>query len=251
VGQMIRFRSLGAAIACGAMMMLVGAGVGDAASPPAVTGQVSYVTGSSAQLNGVVEPGGLSTFWAFQYGASATYGHNSAPVGPLIATGHTSVSTLIRGLQPNTTYHFRLIAIQGAAGTSGDASGFTGDDVTFKTSSSTLTKNRSKQAKASLRSHTLVVRHGKVLMPWGCSGSRGTACRGTISLNARGRAARVSCGIGNFRAAAGKHSTVRATIGHSCLTLVNSAPHRRLRGSLTAVFSQGTGSLVTTVTLVG
>ena len=135
------------------MMILIGAGTSAAASSPAITGHASYVTGKAAQINGVIEPAGIATFWAFQYGTSANYGHVSVPVGPLSATTPMSVSTLILGLKPNTTYHFRLIAIQGAAGTSGAASGFTGEDSVFKTPSSKSTrKSRTKHSRK--RHHT-------------------------------------------------------------------------------------------------
>ena len=151
---MNRYRGKALAMACGAMtMMLVGAGVADAASSPAITGHASYVTGVEAQINGVIEPAGLPTFWAFQYGTSATYGRVSAPVGPLSSMSPMSVSTLLMGLKPNTTYHFRLIAIQGSADTSGAASGFSGEDSVFTTpsSKSTLRKSRTKHKHA--RSH--------------------------------------------------------------------------------------------------
>jgi hypothetical protein len=239
-------------------MMLVGAGVGDAASTPAVTGVATSVTSTAAQLNGVIAPAGLDTFWAFQYGTSTSYGHDTSPLGPLTGTTSMSVSTLLRGLQPGTTYHFRLVAVQGAAGTSGQAQGFVGNDVTFNTPSSrsnSTNSNGSKHARASLRGRTLAVHHGVALIPWACSGSSGATCKGRISLTARGKIAgkleTVSCGAGTFSAATGKHRNVRAVLGSGCRTLLSSAAHHRLSTALKATFSQGTGNLRTNVTLVG
>ncbi|HEY5316448.1 MAG TPA: hypothetical protein VIJ20_00605, partial [Solirubrobacteraceae bacterium] len=162
-----------------------------------------------------------------------------------------SVATLVVGLQPDTTYHFRAIAIQGAAETSGEASGYTGDDVTFKTLASGSNANNGesagKHAKASLRSHTLAVRHGAVQIPWGCSGSSGAVCKGKISLSVHGK----SCGSGTFTASTGRHHSVRVGLGKKCLALVKSARRHRLGASLKATFSQGTGNVTTKVTLVG
>jgi hypothetical protein len=239
--------------------MLVGAGIGNAAAAPAVTASASAVTSTSAQLNGTVNPGGLSTFWAFQYGTSTSYGQNTTPVGPLTGSSGMAVSTLITGLQPGTTYHFRLVAVQGAAGTSGEGTGYTGDDVSFKTlssgSSSTTSKNGKKHAKASLRSHTLHVHNGSVQIPWGCSGTAGAVCKGKISLTARGKIGgklqTASCGGGTFTASTGRHHSVRAVLGSKCVSLLKKASHHRLGASLKAVFSQGTGNLKTRVTLVG
>jgi hypothetical protein len=260
VGNLNRFRILAATVSCGAVMMvLVGTGVGDAADAPAVTGQASAITGSSAQLNGTIHPGGMDTFWAFQYGTSDSYGQNTTPVGPLTGTTGDSVSTLVKGLQADTTYHFRLIAIQGAAGTSGESTGFTGDDLTFTTGSagsiSTTSQNGTKHAKASLRSRTLHISHGAALIPWGCSGSAGAACKVKTSLSARGKIAgkieTVSCGHATFSASTGKRKTVRAGLGAKCLSLVTAATHHRLSATLKATSTAGSGSLKVKVTLVG
>jgi hypothetical protein len=257
---MIQFRTLAAAITCGAaLMMLVGAGVGDAADAPAVTGQASAVSSSSAQLNGTIDPGGIDTFWTFQYGTSNGYGQTTAMAQqPLTGTTASSVSTEITNLQPGTTYHFRLVAIQGAAGTSGEATGSTGDDETFTTggsgsSISTSSGNSSKHSKASLRSHTFSVRGGKASIPWGCSGSAGANCSLKMSLSARGKIGgklkTVSCGHGTFKASTGKHKSVRVAVGSKCASLLKAASRHRLGASLKATSSSG-GGLTAKVTLV-
>jgi hypothetical protein len=253
VARMIRLRTLMVTITCGAAMMLVGSGIGDAADSPAVSGQASSVTTTTAQLNGTVNPGGLDTFYAFQYGTSSSYGQDTSPVGPLTGTSGMSVSTLVRGLQPGTTYHFRLIAIQGQAGTSGESNGFTGNDETFTTSSSgsisaTSTKG-GKHAKASLLSRTLHVSHGATHVKWKCSGSAGASCKLKMSLTVRSGKHTVSCGSATFSAATGKHRSVRVGLKSRCVTLVNAALHHRLGATLKAVSS--VGKLKVAVKLVG
>ena len=239
--------------------MMVGAGVGDASAPPAQTGVATYVKSTLAQLNGTIQPDGLDAFWAFQYGTSPTgYGNTTPTIGPLTGTAPVSVATLIRDLQPGTTYHFRLVAVRGQAGISGEAQGYAGNDESFTTqsagSSSSKAAGTSAHARASLRSHTLAVRHGVAVMAWGCAGTRGAECRGKVSLTARGKVAgkleTVSCGGGRFSVAAGKRGTVRATLGARCLALVQSAPHHRLGASLKSAFSAGTGPAHLGVTLV-
>ena len=257
MGKMTRLLTLVAAIVCGSAMMAL-AGVGDAADAPAVTGQASSVTDTSVTLNGTIYAGGIDTFWAFQYGTSTSYGQNTSPVGPLTGTTGNSVSTVITGLQPGTTYHFRLIAVQGEAGTSGESNGFTGNDENLTTggSGSTISTGSAhgKHAKASLRSRTLSVRRGDALIPWGCTGTPGAACRVKISLSARGRIAgkleTVSCGHATFAAATGKRRTVKASLGSKCLALVEAAPHHRVGASLKATASGG-GGLKAQVRLVG
>jgi hypothetical protein len=246
-----------AAIACSAATMLVGAGVGEATSPPAVTHPATAVTSTSAALNGVINPSGLDTFWEFQWGTTTAYGRNTTPSGPIRGTSVNSVLAPIRGLQPDTTYHFRLVVVQGAAGVSGQATIFGGQDATFTTPATSGpggNNSQNKHAHASLGSHTLAVHHGDALIAWGCSGTKRAICKGTISLSARGNVGgkikTVNCGGGRLIATTGTHHTVRAHLGNDCLSLVEHARHHRLAASLVAYFTQGTGNLLTRVTLV-
>jgi hypothetical protein len=252
---MLRIRAFAAALACVATLLVVGAGSVAASSQPAVTGAASSVKSTLAQLNGTVYPDGLDAFWAFQYGTSASaYGEQSAAVGPLSGTDPVVVATLIRDLKPGTTYHFRLVAVRGEGGTSGDATGYTGADATFTTPGASSAGRAGGHARAVLRSRTLPVRRGATLIPWACAGARGAVCKGKASLTVRtrtsGRIETVKCGAGSFSVASGKHAAMRAVLGTRCLALVTTAAHHRLGASLTAAFGAGGGSLRTRVTLV-
>jgi hypothetical protein len=254
VSKTIRFRTLVTAITCGAALLIVGLGVGSAADSPAVTGNATSVTGTSAQLNGTVAPGGLDTFWAFQYGTSTNYSQTTPTMGPFTGTSTISASTLITGLTPGTTYHFRLIVIQGEAGTSGESTGYLGADETLTTGSSgtisTTSTSGGAHAKASLLSRTLRVKRGAVMVPWGCSGTPGAGCKLTMSLSARAaKHGSASCGSGTFVAATGKHHSVRIHLASKCRSLVKAASKHRLGATLKATSS--IGHLKVGVTLVG
>ncbi|HEX2015478.1 MAG TPA: hypothetical protein VGN69_02205 [Solirubrobacteraceae bacterium] len=96
--------------------------------PTATTLDASGISGSGATLNGIANPNGAPTAWTFQYGTSTNYG-STTPVGQLPgdSTSHT-VSSSLSGLQPATTYHFRLVTH--------NSGGFAmGADHTFTTSS--------------------------------------------------------------------------------------------------------------------
>jgi hypothetical protein len=90
--------------------------------PPAVvTGGASNVTYSSAILYGFVNARGQATNYFFQYGTTKGYGAQSplAPAGNGTIT--IRVSQAIVGLQPFTTYHYRIIAVgPGGAKTGAD-----------------------------------------------------------------------------------------------------------------------------------
>ncbi|MEA2038908.1 MAG: hypothetical protein U9N82_03640, partial [Thermodesulfobacteriota bacterium] len=98
------------------------------AGPPIIaTGEATSVTASSAILNGTVNPDGVNTTGYFQYGTSADYGSTTTTTNAGSGTSPVPASIAIVDLNPNTVYHYRLIATS-SAGTS------YGDNRTFTTS---------------------------------------------------------------------------------------------------------------------
>jgi len=95
---------------------------------PAVTsGSATDVGADSVAFNGTVKPRGTLTTYYFEYGTSTNYGFTT----PVASAGSekwldVSVSVTITGLNPNTTYHYRLVGIN-SVGT-----GY-GSDKTFTT----------------------------------------------------------------------------------------------------------------------
>jgi hypothetical protein len=98
------------------------------AAPSVSTGPSTGVSYSSAVVTGSVNPHGQPTDYVFQYGTSHGYGMQTAlaPVG----SGEDSVKVrqTLTGLQPLTTYHYRILATSPAGATAGA-------DHTFKTPS--------------------------------------------------------------------------------------------------------------------
>jgi hypothetical protein len=100
-----------AGIVAGAVLLPGGAVAdGRVDEPAAVTGAARDVTATSAVLTGTVTPDDRATLFAFQYGTTTAYG-TSTPVG-LVGDDDdpVAVSAPIAGLQPATTYHFRVLA---------------------------------------------------------------------------------------------------------------------------------------------
>ncbi len=96
--------------------------------PSVATSGASNATYSSVVLYGFVNPRGLATGYVFQYGTSAAYGGQTslAPAGN--GTIGIKLSQSVTGLQPDTTYHYRIVAVNSAGTTDGG-------DRTFKTAS--------------------------------------------------------------------------------------------------------------------
>jgi hypothetical protein len=96
-----------------------------AALPIVSTGSASFSLSGHAVLNGTVNPKGVATDVYFEYGATDSYGNSTARQaadGTLVRSFAHSTGAL----SPNTTYHFRIVAIT-ANGT------VNGEDQTFTT----------------------------------------------------------------------------------------------------------------------
>jgi hypothetical protein len=95
------------------------AGASAASAPAASTGHSSSVTYSSAIVFGSVDPHAQPTTYVFQYGTSHSYGAQTplAPAGS--GSASINVSQTLTGLQPLSTYHYRILATSPGGATAG------------------------------------------------------------------------------------------------------------------------------------
>jgi len=77
-------------------------------------------------LTGSVDPEGSATVFSFQYGVTSAYGTSSAVSSAGSGSSANAVTASIDGLEPATTYHYRIVASNGSGTTYGG-------DVTFTT----------------------------------------------------------------------------------------------------------------------
>jgi hypothetical protein len=95
-------------------------------APTAATSAATPVTSSAEVLNGTVNANNSSTTVTFEYGLTTAYGTSvTASQSPVAGLTDTAVSYLLSGLQPNTTYHYRVKASNSAATVYGDDFSFT------------------------------------------------------------------------------------------------------------------------------
>lgn len=84
-------------------------------APTATTGSASAVTQSGATLEGTVNPNEKATTYHFNYGPTATYGHETPEEPAGAGSVALPVSASLTGLTPGTPYHYQLVAKNGAA----------------------------------------------------------------------------------------------------------------------------------------
>jgi hypothetical protein len=77
-------------------------------APRAATGTVGHVRGTSAVLQGSVNPNGLETTYFFQYGPTVAYGHQTPVTSVGKGTTTVKVGQTVVGFIPG--YHYRIVA---------------------------------------------------------------------------------------------------------------------------------------------
>jgi hypothetical protein len=95
------------------------------ASPGVTTKAASTIRDTTATLNGSVNPVGQSTSAYFEYGTTTSYGTSSAVKSAGSGNNATNVAIGVTGLKPGVTYHFRIVAKNGAGSSSGSDQTFT------------------------------------------------------------------------------------------------------------------------------
>jgi hypothetical protein len=98
--------------------------------PITKTSTASNVSKTAATLVGTANPNSLATTAHFEYGLTASYGSVTSDQACGNGTTAVNLSTGITGLAANTTYHFRLVAVNAATLFGGTSYG---SDATFTT----------------------------------------------------------------------------------------------------------------------
>jgi hypothetical protein len=96
------------------------------APPLVITGSATNITQTSVTLNGSVNPDGAVTNAHFEYGTSTTYGNQTQLITAMNGTSFISLTENLSNLSPNTTYHYRVVAMNS------EGSITTGSDQTFQ-----------------------------------------------------------------------------------------------------------------------
>lgn len=97
------------------------------AAPTTTTTAASGVGEKSATLNGTVNPNGSETKVYFEYGTTTSYGSKTAEFNVGSGTSAVEQGASITGLNPATTYHYRIV------GNNENPEASKGGDQTFRT----------------------------------------------------------------------------------------------------------------------
>ncbi|MDZ4405030.1 LamG-like jellyroll fold domain-containing protein [Prosthecobacter sp.] len=109
-------------------MSIVAMPLASGGAPVVSTNAAESINKTSATLKGLVNPSGTATTAYFEYGLTTSYGSVIPGVPQSVGSGSASqtVTQPLTGLEPNTPYHFRIVA----SNTNGTV---VGDDFSFVT----------------------------------------------------------------------------------------------------------------------
>ena len=110
-----------------------------AQAPEAITEAASGIGTTFATVNGTVNANDAQTTVTFEYGLDTNYGaYFEADQNPVSGSANTAVSATIYEIEPNTTYHYRVVGVN-AGGTAygADMSFITGNGPLVTTGTAT------------------------------------------------------------------------------------------------------------------
>lgn len=94
-------------------------------APVAITLAATAITGSTATLNGSVNPNTLATDYHFEWGTTTSYGNSTTITAAGNGNAAIAVNAAITGLTGGLTYHFRVVAVNSDGTTNGSDLTFT------------------------------------------------------------------------------------------------------------------------------
>ena len=95
---------------------------------PAITASdVAGITDTAATITGNVNPNGAATTYHVEYGLTTGYGSQTSPVSAGSGSSPVAVEVDLTGLDPDTDYHARLVAVSANGTTNGPDIPFTTD----------------------------------------------------------------------------------------------------------------------------
>jgi hypothetical protein len=89
------------------------------------TGPVANLKPTEVTLTGSLSPNGTDAHYSFQWGTTTSYGSSTPSVDAGSGKEPVAANAELKGLSPNTTYHYRLLASNSFGTTAGEDAHFT------------------------------------------------------------------------------------------------------------------------------
>jgi hypothetical protein len=96
------------------------------AGPTVVSGASAVLSAREVTVEGTIDPEGVASTYHFEYGDGSSYDTHNVEAAAGSSSGAVTVSATLKGLQPNKTYHYRIVG-------SNPSGSIDGSDQTFAT----------------------------------------------------------------------------------------------------------------------
>jgi hypothetical protein len=219
-----------------------------AANILAVTSAADHLTGSSAQLHGVVYSQGAPASWQFLWGTSTALGHTT-PLQSLAAgnTGNVRVLATVAGLKPGTSYYAQLVeTVSPSAFRTGVQS--KGKVLSFTTA--LAGQLRLKRSRLTLTGRTTAVGLG-CSAPVDCTGSLTLTTTQVTGSSHHPRIRDLTCGRARVSVKRGKSRQFALPVSAACRSLLRRQSPDPLPAQLTGNSTSGQNGFSQGVTLSG
>ena len=142
------------------------AGALPGAAPDADTEGVEAVNDNEAILKATIDPNGSDTTYTFEYGTTTAYGSVAPVANEEIGSGNEAVETqeAVAFLEPETTYHYRIVATN-------DAGTVIGEDKTLTTAARSVSPQQEAEERQEEENFTAkftggILPHSFINMMW-------------------------------------------------------------------------------------
>ncbi|MDQ6687634.1 MAG: fibronectin type III domain-containing protein [Actinomycetota bacterium] len=216
------------------------------AQPAVTTKKAGSLTATSAVLHGLIDTKKQAVSWQFQFGTSTSY--NKATPSQEIPAGNSqpvAVSWKLLGLEPHTTYHFRLVALT-SQGAGQPPLSTRGADLSFRTGSI---------GKLGLVFRKLKVSHGSVRVALKCASQLTCKLRFSVTTRALVKVGRhkklgtLVCNTSFTTIEPGKTKRVRVKLDGACVALLRRARGHRIKAQFTSKPRTGQLGIIKSITL--
>ena len=93
--------------------------------PTVVSGTSTVQSAREVTVEGTIDPEGVASTYHFEYGNGSSYDTRTVEATAGAGNGAVTVSTTLKGLEPNKTYHYRLVGSNASGLIDGDGQTFT------------------------------------------------------------------------------------------------------------------------------
>lgn len=215
------------------------------AAPPTVQtlpADPTLISDHYALLSGVVNPKGANTNYHFEWGTTDQYGNSTPSTNASNGTADVGVDVSLETLEPNTVYHYRLVAGPATPKDPANPEYVYGADVTFQTAPSLAVYIVGGKT-------TVTAKRAEVQLT--CDGPVDEVCKGRVHLKAKINGKTQSIGSAGFSVPVDATKTAKVFLSPAARAALKASKTKHLLADATAKAAGSTSKASNKLILAG